>query len=1119
MSRTKRVVWAFSILALLVVTGTAAASVTVSPSSAQVAPGGQIQFTAAGATDGLVVWGATGAGCSGNTCGSIDSSGLYTAPATAPSPATVMVMAVSIFDATQVGIATVTIGSSTTVSVSVSPASVTLAVKGQQQFTATVKGTSNTSVTWAVSGIGCVSGSCGTITSAGLYTAPATVPNPALATVTATSVANPAKSASASVVIQSASSVSVTVSPSTAQVSTGAQQQFSAKVSGTTNSAVTWKVSGAGCTGSACGTISGSGVYTAPASVPSPASVTVTATSVADPAVSGSAIVTVVSVATLSISPSNPQVKPQAQIQFSASGPQSGVVVWGLSGAGCSGISCGSINSSGLYTAPATAPSPNVVTVTATSLSNSAIKGSTTVTISSGTVSVGVSPSSVSVGLGGQQQFKATVTGTTNTAVTWSLSGSGCAGTICGTISTGGLYSAPSTAPNPPFVTVTATSVADPTKSASAAVQITQQIGITISPTSAQVVEGQTKQFTATVSGTSNTAVNWSVTGTGCSGSGCGTISSSGLYTAPDSVPTQVVVTATPVADTSISASAIVTIIAPVVVTISPPNVIVALSQKQQFEVSVTGTTNKAVTWSVSGAGCSGSSCGTVSTAGLYTAPASLPSPATVIVKATSQAMASASASATVSLVGSNNSKLSGQYAFSFTGYDSNGSYLAAGSFTADGNGHFTTGHEDVNNFSGSPASVAIGGTYTVGSDNRGTMTINSPLGTFTYKFAVNSLGTQGSFISFDTTGVRGSGVIEKQDTSAFDPSVFANGYVMALSGQDTSNGRVAALGLIFPDGSSFVAGSTMDLNDAGSVSSTFGSFPGTYSVDSTGRGTLTLAILGLGSGTFDFAFYVVSANEFLLVSTDPIFQNGFIFGGPAVIQNGYPFNAASFNGSSIFTMTGTTGTAPQDTVGRLQFDGSADIAVSFDQNSGGKITVGGSMTGAYDLNTNGRGTLNLATGTATTTWLVYATGPNQGFLMDDSTPVAGIGQVYAQMIVPPFQNSDILGSYFFGPDDPVVRTTPLASGEDSFDGGNSIGGQGSVSGAEDISLTSTLSPNQVVGGTYSVSGVSNNGRGSILLTSPSGSTIAVWVFGSSEFVGLSLDASTTQPAVLHFEQ
>ncbi|MBV8673791.1 MAG: hypothetical protein JOZ33_10185 [Acidobacteriaceae bacterium] len=1118
MGRTQRTLWAVCILALFV-TGSAAASVTVSPSSAQIKPGGQIQFTANGALDGLVVWSVTGAGCSGITCGSIDSSGLYIAPSSAPSPSTVTVTAVSIFDASQFGTAAVTIGNSTSVGISVSPTSVTLSVKGQQQFKATVTGTSNTGVNWTVTGIGCVAGSCGTITSAGLYTAPATIPNPALATVTATSVADPTKSASASVVIQSASSISVTVHPASVQVATGAQQQFTATVNGTTNQAVTWKLSGGGCSGSACGTISGTGLYTAPVSVPSPASVTVTATSVADPAQSGSASITVVAVPKLTISPANPQVKPQGQIQFSASGPQSGVVVWSVSGSGCAGISCGSINSSGLYTAPATQPTPNMVTVTAASLSNPAITGSTTVTIISNSVSVGVTPTSASVGVGGQQQFKATVTGSNNTAVTWTLSGTGCTGSLCGTISASGLYTAPPSAPNPPFVTVTATSVADPTKSASASVQVTQQIGISISPTSAQVVEGQTKQFTATVTGTSNTGVNWSVSGTGCSGSGCGTISNSGLYTAPDSIPAQVIVTATSQADLDVSASATVAIIQPVVVTVSPTTVIVALSTTQQFQVSVTGTANKAVTWSVSGSGCSGTACGTVNSAGLYTAPSVLPSPAIVVIKATSQAMTSASASATVSLVGSNNSKLAGQYAFYFNGYDSNGSYLEAGSLTADGNGHFTAGHEDVDSVGGSPASVAIGGTYTVNSDNRGTMIINSPLGTHTYKFALNALGTKGRFISFDQSGVRGSGVIEKQDTSAFDPSVFANGYVMALSGQDMSNGRVASLGLIFPDGTGFVSGSTMDVNDAGSTAPTFASFFGNYSVSSTGRGTLSLAIPGLGGGVLNFAFYVVSANEFLLVSTDPIANNGFILGGPAEIQNGTPFSSASFKGGSIFSMTGTNGTAPQDIVGRFNFDGVSNVTVNYDENSGGKITVAGVLTGAYDLELNGRGTLNLDTSTAAPLiWYVYATGPNQGFVMDASTAAAGLGEVFAQTIVPPFTNSDILGSYFFGPDDPVVQSTPLASGVSSFDGSSSNQGKGNVVGAQDSS-NSTLSPNQILAGTYSVSGVSNNGRGAILRTSPTSANIAVWVVSPTEVIGLDLDSTATQPVVIHIEQ
>ena len=1108
-----------SIFALLVIAVSAAASVTVSPSSAQVKTGGQVQFTAAGAPSGLVAWGLMGAGCSGITCGSINSSGFYTAPSIVPSPSTITVTAFSLADASQFGTATVTIGSTTSVAVSVAPNSVTLAVKGQQQFTASVTGSSNTSVNWTVTGIGCVAGSCGTITSSGLYTAPATVPSPALATVTATSVADSTKSASASIVIQSASAVSVTVSPSTAQVSPGAQQQFSANVSGTTNTAVKWTLSGSGCSGSTCGTISSTGLYTAPSSVPSSPTVKVVATSVADPSQSGSATVTVVAVAKLTISPASPQVKPQGTIQFSASGPGSNIVVWSVSGAGCSGITCGSINSSGFYTAPATAPSPNTVTVTAASLSNSAIIGSTTVTIISNTVSVGVSPSTASVGVGAQQQFTASVTGSTNTAVTWSLSGTGCTSTLCGTISTSGLYTAPSATPNPPFVTVTATSVADPTKSGTASIQVTQKVGITISPTAATVVEGQTKQFTATVTGTSTTGVTWSVSGTGCSGSGCGTISSSGLYTAPSSVPTSVTVTATSIADFTATASATVAIVPPVSVTISPTAAIVAVGTQEAFQVSVTGTTNKAVTWSVSGSGCSGSSCGTVSSAGLYTAPASLPSPATVIVKATSQAMATASASATVSLVGTNNSKLIGQYAFSFTGYDSNGSYLAVGSFTADGHGGLTSGEEDINNFNGPATSLSIGGTYQVNSDNRGTMTINSPAGTFTYKFALNSLGTKGRFISFDQSGVRGSGVIERQDPTAFDPSVFANGYVLGLSGEDYSGGRVAALGLIFPDGSGFVSGSSMDVNDAGSVEPTFPTFFGTYSVDPTGRGTMTLIVPGLGSGVLDFAFYVVSANEILLVATDPIFQNGFILSGPGRIQNGAPFTSTSFNGPSIFTLTGSNGAAPQDVVGQLQFSGGSNVAVTFDENSGGKITVGGLMTGAYDLELNGRGTLNLDTATGSTIWYMYATGPNQGFLMDASTAAAGFGEISASAIAPPFSNSDILGSYLFGPDDPVVQTTSLASGVSSFDGGSSVGGKGIVSGAEDLSQASTLSPNKVLAGTYSVSAVSNNGRGSILLTSPTGSTIAVWVISNTQFVGLDLDSTTTQPVILHFQQ
>jgi hypothetical protein len=94
-------------------------------------------------------------------------------------------------------------------------------------------------------------------------------------------------------------------------------------------------------------------------------------------------------------------------------------------------------------------------------------------------VAVSVTPKTVSMTAGAYQQFAASVTGTTNTAVTWTASGTGCNGTTCGTITSNGLYTAPATAPSPASVTITVTSVFDPSKSASASVTIVPLSGAT----------------------------------------------------------------------------------------------------------------------------------------------------------------------------------------------------------------------------------------------------------------------------------------------------------------------------------------------------------------------------------------------------------------------------------------------------------------------------------------------------------------------------------------------------------------------------------------------------------------------------------------------------------------
>jgi photosystem II stability/assembly factor-like uncharacterized protein len=178
-------------------------------------------------------------------------------------------------------------------------------------------------------------------------------------------------------------------------------------------------------------------------------------------------------------------------------------------------------------------------------------------------------------------------------------------------------------------------------------------VSIAISPTSGSVQVGLTLQFSASVSGTSNTAVTWQTNGVTGGAASTGTISTSGLYTAPSAVPTTntVTVTATSAADTTKNASATVTIIPPPVsITISPTAASVVTLHTQQFAATVSNTTNIAVTWSVNGTTGGLAAAGTISASGLYIAPSVVPSSPVVTVTATSSADTTKSASAQVTV-------------------------------------------------------------------------------------------------------------------------------------------------------------------------------------------------------------------------------------------------------------------------------------------------------------------------------------------------------------------------------------------------------------------------------------------------------------------------------------
>ena len=161
-------------------------------------------------------------------------------------------------------------------------------------------------------------------------------------------------------------------------------------------------------------------------------------------------------------------------------------------------------------------------------------------------VQVTVSPATANVPAGGMVQFSASVANATNTAVTWQVNGTAGGNSTVGTISSSGLYTAPTTVPNPATTTITAVSQADTTASGTASVTVTAASAFNVSPSSATVLAGATQQFSVTtVGGTPVPKVNWQVNGAAGGGSSTGTISTAGLYTAPSIPPSGQKVTVT----------------------------------------------------------------------------------------------------------------------------------------------------------------------------------------------------------------------------------------------------------------------------------------------------------------------------------------------------------------------------------------------------------------------------------------------------------------------------------------------------------------------------------------------------------------------------------------------
>lgn len=518
---------------------------TVTPGNASLFLGQTQQFQAAvtGTSNAGVAWSVNSAVGGNPAFGTVDNTGLYAAPPILPANPTVTITAASLADPSASASANVTLKDD--IAVAISPASAKVPTGTAQVFTATVTGSGAPAraVTWSVNGISGGNASTGTIVAstsdAATYTAPSVPPSPAGVTVTAASVADPAKSGSASIGITCANSVS----PASATVSLGQSQTFAASLCSSAGAPITWDVSGITGGNASVGTFGASAsaantvVYTAPSDMPSPDPVTIHA---AAGAATASATVTIASGVSVNVSPPSATLSVSQLTAFTAkvTNTPDSAVTWTINGVSNGNLTLGQIcivasnpcvspngptAASIDYVAPANPPATNPVTLTATSKADPSRTGSATVfiTAQSGPVSVSVSPSYAFVSPSGASpsttRFFAMITGTESHEVTWTVRravvGQGCGGAACGSVSNDGVYTAPSIAPSPNAVAVTATSMADPTKSATATVAITTGPTIqTLLPSS--VMAGAVESFPLELQGVNFVAGNGSTAST-----------------------------------------------------------------------------------------------------------------------------------------------------------------------------------------------------------------------------------------------------------------------------------------------------------------------------------------------------------------------------------------------------------------------------------------------------------------------------------------------------------------------------------------------------------------------------------------------------------------------------
>ena len=468
------------------------------------------------------------------------------------------------------------------------------------------------------------------------------------------------------------------------------------------------------------------------------------------------------------------------------------------------------------------------------------------------------------------------------------------------------------------------------------------------------------------------------------------------------------------------------------------------------------------------------------------------------------------------------NSLFRGAYAFIFSGFDTQGIVSIDGQFTADGSGNITSGTEDMNRVSGASIGATLSGTYGIGTDGRGTLTlvatnaVNQKL-TSVYQLVLDSAGNV-RFFENDANNTtppplptRGEGTIKPQAGANFSPSNFSGNYAFAFSGRDLTTAPATLLGVVHADGASAFTPGTVDYNDAGLYSPALPT-SGNFSVNGTAGRVVTSLLFQIPSTaqvTLSFVCYFVSPGDLFCIEIDATDATHPNIGGEMLLQDPTAvFNAAALNGGSVLSGTGfsTTSTA---FVGLLTSTGTGSGSVNFNQNAGGVITQGASLPGTYVVTPNGRVEFKNFGALGSRMAAAYLTGVNQGFLIGSDT-AATVGLLENQS-GGPFSATSVKGSYALSGPMPADNLVPNVIGQSSGNGAGLL--QGVVDEVDSVGQN----PAQAFIGNYSVGA---SGQGTMVTNTPVGipTNLAVYVVSPTAIRTISTDAIDLHPQVIFFD-